>query len=263
MDHHDAKRTDEQPEGAAEQMEDYLRLEAHLAQLQANRRPRRPPLLPLKQVRMYQAAALFRAAAPGAAEPDSALAIQLRARLERASGQSRRRDSDHARAVSRRHMLAGGLTAAAAAAGGFVAGVGLDRAEQSPPLATPTSRNVELVPNGVWLALFPAAVLPIRGVRRFATEEVVGFVRHTAGGFEALSGACTHMGCLVAWNSTTRTFDCPCHGGRFLETGEAAAASRVMNRPLPAIATRVLDGQVWVLLPPSRTNPSPATPAYR
>jgi hypothetical protein len=86
MDHHHAERTDEHPEGAAEQVEDYLRLEAHLVQLQANRRPRRPRRLPAEQVRMYQTVALFRAAAPGAAEPDPTFAAQLFARLEHAWG---------------------------------------------------------------------------------------------------------------------------------------------------------------------------------
>ncbi len=85
MEHHDERR-----EGASEQVEDYLRLEEHIAQLQANRRPRRPPRLPPDQVRVYQTAALFRAAAPGGAEPDPTFATQLRARLERVRGQERR-----------------------------------------------------------------------------------------------------------------------------------------------------------------------------
>ena len=31
---------------------------------------------------------------------------------------------------------------------------------------------------------------------------------------------CPHMGCALKWNSAERSWDCPCHGSRFSETGK-------------------------------------------
>lgn len=245
MDHRDDAPDGDRHDGATERMEDYLRLEEHIEQLKSNRRPRRPRHLPPDQVRAYQMAALLRAAEPGAAEPDPAFAAQLRARLEQELHTATRpRWLPRGPSLSRRGLLLGGLGTAAAAAG-VVAGVAIDRAEH----AGSSWDQGSLVSSGVWAAVVPVEALPVGGVKRFVTEYVVGYVRHTAAGFEALSGACTHMGCLVAWNSADRTFDCPCHGGRFLETGQSAPSSTVAYRPLPTIPTRVAEGQVWVLLP--------------
>ena len=39
--------------------------------------------------------------------------------------------------------------------------------------------------------------------------------RDERGELHALSARCTHLGCIVQWNSAERSWDCPCHGSRF------------------------------------------------
>ena len=44
--------------------------------------------------------------------------------------------------------------------------------------------------------------------------------RDQAGTTHRLSAVCPHLGCIVAWNSTEETWDCPCHGSRFSANGK-------------------------------------------
>jgi len=44
--------------------------------------------------------------------------------------------------------------------------------------------------------------------------------RDDAGRLHRCSAVCTHLACIVSWNSTERTWDCPCHGSRFTPDGK-------------------------------------------
>ena len=47
----------------------------------------------------------------------------------------------------------------------------------------------------------------------------VAVYRDEAGVVQKFSAVCPHLGCVVAWNSTEQTWDCPCHGSRFSARG--------------------------------------------
>ena len=97
---------------------------------------------------------------------------------------------------------------------------------------------------GGWLARKPhsfddlkpgeAAVLKIDG------HNVAGF-RDEEGALHAVSAVCTHMGCIVGWNETDRSWDCPCHGSRFALDGSvihgpAVKALEAVDAKAPAEA---------------------------
>ncbi len=47
-----------------------------------------------------------------------------------------------------------------------------------------------------------------------------GAYRDAAGELHIVDTTCTHVGCEVNWNSSEKSWDCPCHGSRFSYTGE-------------------------------------------
>jgi len=50
--------------------------------------------------------------------------------------------------------------------------------------------------------------------------ETVAAFRAPDGNLHTVSAVCSHMGCIVGWNATDSTWDCPCHGSRFTTDGD-------------------------------------------
>ena len=66
--------------------------------------------------------------------------------------------------------------------------------------------------------------------------ETVAAFRDDEGALHSLSPKCTHLGCLVSFNTAERSWDCPCHGSRFGVDGrvlEGPATSDLEPRPAP------------------------------
>ena len=63
----------------------------------------------------------------------------------------------------------------------------------------------------------------------------IAAARDPEGRLHLRSAICTHMGCEVAWNSSDRTWDCPCHGSRFTASGDVISgpAERPLDEPEP------------------------------
>ncbi len=51
----------------------------------------------------------------------------------------------------------------------------------------------------------------------------VAAYRDPSGAVTLRSATCTHLGCVVGWNTAERTWDCPCHGSRFKPSGDVIA----------------------------------------
>lgn len=64
------------------------------------------------------------------------------------------------------------------------------------------------------------AVRPGEGKVMRVHGERLAVYRDEAGAIHAVSPVCTHMGCLVKFNPSEKSWDCPCHGSRFDTAGK-------------------------------------------
>jgi len=69
-------------------------------------------------------------------------------------------------------------------------------------------------------------------------------VRRDASGFSAYSAVCTHLGCLVKWESARQEFLCPCHAAVFDARGRVVSGPA--PAPLPEYKVREISDKVYV-----------------
>jgi cytochrome b6-f complex iron-sulfur subunit len=135
------------------------------------------------------------------------------------------------RPVSRRAVLTG----LGALAAGVIAGVALDKGVTEQTAAQPyPDDNVPLVgQNGSWTHIMSADALPEGAVKSFKSGAITGFVMRRNGKITALSGVCTHMGCLLEYKADTNGLVCPCHGATFDAEGKLRSYPNHYNAKLP------------------------------
>ncbi|HEX3829204.1 MAG TPA: Rieske (2Fe-2S) protein [Sporichthyaceae bacterium] len=150
---------------------------------------------------------------------------------------------------SRRTLLAGAAGVAGAAALGAVVDQALTNGSQPPTQAGGPVRT--MVPAaGSWVAVASTADLASGASQRFATADAVGFVTEQEGQLVAVSGACTHMGCLLRANASAGRLDCPCHRTSFAPDGTVLFSQLATHPPaLPTYQVRERSSAVEVFVP--------------
>jgi cytochrome b6-f complex iron-sulfur subunit len=74
--------------------------------------------------------------------------------------------------------------------------------------------------------------------------ETAVMVREKSGALIALSAVCTHLGCIVQWQTDKQDFLCPCHAGKY--TPDGTVISGPPPRPLSKLPFMVTDGIVTI-----------------
>jgi glycine/D-amino acid oxidase-like deaminating enzyme/nitrite reductase/ring-hydroxylating ferredoxin subunit len=64
-----------------------------------------------------------------------------------------------------------------------------------------------------------AALAPGEGALIRSGLKKLAVYRDDEGALHCHSAKCPHLGCIVQWNSTEKSWDCPCHGSRFSAYG--------------------------------------------
>jgi glycine/D-amino acid oxidase-like deaminating enzyme/nitrite reductase/ring-hydroxylating ferredoxin subunit len=64
------------------------------------------------------------------------------------------------------------------------------------------------------------------GILRHGLEKLA-VCRDLKGKLHVHSASCTHIGCLIRWNSFEQCWDCPCHGSHFAPDGQALNAPAI------------------------------------
>lgn len=221
--------------------DDPEQLDKYVEDLLQDRKPERTSLGSEDALRARQAAAMLRAARPGASLPSGDFLRRMQDSIE-AWVRPESRPAAPRRDLSRRSLLLGGAGGLAA---GLIAAVGGQRLLQP---RRNLNAELPLVTNGTWRDVVAMQSLPDGVPTRFSNGALEGYLLRTGQDVRGLSAVCTHMGCLLNWSTFRSEFECPCHGATFDLNGQPSGdySDPSVLRSLPVLRVRVLEGTVQV-----------------
>jgi nitrite reductase/ring-hydroxylating ferredoxin subunit len=213
------------------------RLNRFIDALQADRRPERGQASTPEELEELRMAGAIMGSRSERAEPDLEFLDSLRTRLHLAVRPGSR--------LSR----AGLLRAAGFWAAGLASGLGVAwgiRTRQAVPIV-PIPATEAALPAGKWFAAGLLADIGPKEVVSFDAGAVPTFLIRDGNSVKALSRVCTHMACLLHYQSEDTEFECPCHGATFDLNGRINTMYGMSLPPLPPVDVRIVNGIVYVL----------------
>jgi nitrite reductase/ring-hydroxylating ferredoxin subunit len=195
------------------------------------------------EVDAVSTAITLRAARPGGGQVNGDFVVRLRRLLAAEFAQV-----PAAPRLGRRALLVAGGVGVAGLVGAVV-----DRTILGPDrrLSPGVEKAGSVVPDaGQWTAVLTESELTGGTVHRFTGPSAVGFIINDDRAVWAVSGICTHQGCVLQFDQPARCLRCPCHRAAFWLDG-TLITSDIAPAPgtLPRLPSRRRDGQIELLLP--------------
>ncbi len=75
-------------------------------------------------------------------------------------------------------------------------------------------------------------------------NEITIFLAALPEGVTAFSAVCSHLGCIVDWDSKTEQFLCPCHGSKYDVNGNVIGGTA--PAPLERLITEIKEEKIFV-----------------
>jgi thiosulfate dehydrogenase [quinone] large subunit len=115
------------------------------------------------------------------------------------------------------------------------------------PKANAASTSAKSTSKASGKQIIKLADLKVGGTYNFthSTQGVPAVLFRTKTGVFAYSAICTHQGCTVSYNSSSKRLKCPCHGAEFDPANGAKAVAGPTNTPLSKV--KVAISGAWVV----------------